>query len=111
MTALSADMRVTLDAGRTSDPRPEARKLWDTLQKIAGKSPDPDSTLVALCERLLVEVDKIRTERGVTAFNATAMGCDSGHRADGACAKPRCQENGSHDEEVHHQDASVGGVQ
>ncbi|WP_329174364.1 hypothetical protein [Streptomyces sp. NBC_01477] len=109
MTALSADMRAALDAGRTSDPRPEARKLWDTFQKIAEKSADPDGTLLALCEWLLIEVDKSRAEHGVTAFNTAATGGDSGQRADAACTYPRCQETGPHDEEVNYEDIPVGG--
>lgn len=110
MTALSADVRATLHAGRTSDPRPEARKLWDTFENIAEKSADPDGTLLALCERLLIEVDKIRAERGVTLLNTAATGGGAGHTADAACTRPRCQETGPHDEEVHYEDPTVRGA-
>ena len=109
MTALSAEMRAALDACRTSDPRSEARKLWDAFQRVAEKSADPDSTLRALCERLLIEIDKIRAERDV-APKTTATGGGSGHSADAACTYPRCQETGLHDEEVHYEDALVRGA-
>ena len=89
MTALRTDLRAALDQARAADPRPEALRLWDTLQKGAEKSDDPDGALLALCERLLIEVDKIHAERGV-------------------CANPRCENAGPHDECIHAQGAIAG---
>lgn len=67
MTALSPGMRAALDEARTTDPRPEAVAMWDRIEQLAEASTDPDGAVVAYCERLVVEADKIRAEQGATA--------------------------------------------
>lgn len=67
MTALTAGMRAALDDARTTDPRPEAIALWDAIERLADASEDPAGALIAYCEQLVIEADKIRAERGPAA--------------------------------------------
>jgi hypothetical protein len=64
MTAISANMRASLDKARAADPRPEVIEMWDRIERLAEASDDPAGALTAYCEVFTAEADKIRAAHG-----------------------------------------------
>lgn len=63
MSALSPGMVAALDWARAATARPEVQQMWNTIQRAAESAPDPDGAVIAFCDRLIAETDKIRAER------------------------------------------------